>query len=136
METKRLADKPKPLGNYPHAKRAGDFIYVSGMSARQIDGSMRGASVAADGGVAIDIREQTAGTIENIRDVLASFGVGLEDVCEIIAYLTDLAHYAGYNEAYNRYFGPNGPTRTTVGVRELPARNAVIEIRAIAYKPV
>jgi 2-aminomuconate deaminase len=135
METKRLADKPKPVGNYPHAKRAGDFIFVSGMSARQADDSMRGASVGADGTLAIDIREQTAGTIENIRDVLAAFGAGLGDVCEIITYLTDLAHYAGYNEAYNRYFDPDGPSRTTVQVSRLPARNAVIEIRAIAYKP-
>jgi 2-aminomuconate deaminase len=135
MESKQLAHKAKPLANYPHFKRVGDLIFVSGTSARQPDNTVRGALPDGVGGFRCDIREQTAGVIENIRDILESAGAGLEDLCEVTVFLVDMADFAAYNEIYNRYFTAEGPARTTVAVRALPRPDLLIEMKAIAYKP-
>lgn len=135
MESQQLAHKAKPLANYPHFKRVGDFIFVSGTSARQKDNSIRGAISDGTGGFQFDIREQTAGVIENIRDILESAGATLSDLCEMTVFLVDIADFAAYNEVYNRYFTAEGPTRTTVAVRALPRPDLLIEMKAVAYKP-
>lgn len=135
MESQQLAHKAKPLANYPHFKRVGDFIFVSGTSARQKDNSVRGAVSDGAGGFRFDIREQTAGVIENIRDILESAGATLADLCEMTVFLVDMADFAAYNEVYNRYFTAEGPTRTTVAVRALPRPDLLIEMKAVAYKP-
>jgi 2-aminomuconate deaminase len=136
VESKQLAHKAKPLANYPHIKRVGDLLFVSGTSARQKDNSVRGASPDGQGGFCFDIREQTAGVIENIRDILASCDARLEDLCEVIVFLIDIADFAAYNEVYNSYFTAEGPTRTTVAVKALPRPDLIIEMKAIAYKRV
>jgi 2-aminomuconate deaminase len=135
MESQQLAHKAKPLANYPHFKRVGDFIFVSGTSARQKDNSVRGAVADGAGGFQFDIREQTVGVIENIRDILESAGATLSDLCEMTVFLVDIADFAAYNEVYNRYFTAEGPTRTTVAVRALPRPDLLIEMKAVAYKP-
>jgi 2-aminomuconate deaminase len=135
MESQQLAHKAKPLANYPHFKRVGDFIFVSGTSARQKDNSVRGAVPDGAGGFQFDIREQTAGVIENIRDILESAGATLSDLCEMTVFLVDMADFAAYNEVYNRYFTVEGPTRTTIAVRALPRPDLLIEMKAVAYKP-
>lgn len=135
MESQQLAHKAKPLANYPHFKRVGDFIFVSGTSARQKDNSVRGAVPDGAGGFQFDIREQTAGVIENIRDILESAGATLADLCEMTVFLVDMADFVAYNEVYNRYFTAEGPTRTTVAVRALPRPDLLIEMKAVAYKP-
>ena len=135
MESQQLVHKAKPLANYPHFKRAGDFIFVSGTSARQKDNSVRGAVPDGAGGFQFDISEQTAGVIENIRDILESAGATLADLCEMTVFLVDMADFAAYNEVYNRYFTAEGPTRTTVAVRALPRPDLLIEMKAVAYKP-
>lgn len=135
MESQQLAHKAKPLANYPHFKRVGDFIFVSGTSARQKDNSVRGAMPDGAGGFQFDIREQTAGVIENIRDILESAGATLSDLCELTVFLVDMADFSAYNEVYNRYFTAEGPTRTTVAVRALPRPDLLIEMKAVAYKP-
>jgi 2-aminomuconate deaminase len=135
MESQQLTHKAKPLANYPHFKRVGDFIFVSGTSARQKDNAVRGAAPDGAGGFQFDIREQTAGVIENIRDILESAGAGLSDLCEVTVFLVDMADFAAYNEVYNRYFTAEGPTRTTVAVRALPRPDLLIEMKAVAYKP-
>lgn len=135
MESQQLVHKAQPLANYPHFKRAGDFIFVSGTSARQKDNSVRGAVPDGAGGFQFDIREQTAGVIENIRDILESAGATLADLCEMTVFLVDMEDFAAYNEVYNRYFTAEGPTRTTVAVRALPRPDLLIEMKAVAYKP-
>ena len=135
MESKQLEQKAKPLANYPHIKRMGDFLFVSGTSARQKDNTVRGAIRDSAGKLQLDIREQTAGVIENIRDILASCGADLSDLCEVTVFLVDIADFAAYNDVYNMYFTAAGPTRTTVAVRALPRPDLVIEMKAIAYKP-
>ena len=128
--------KARPLGSYPHVKRAGDFLIVSGTSSRRADNSIAGASMDDNGASCLDIQVQTRAVLENIRDILASADASLEDVVEITTYLVQMKDFSGYNEVYGEFFGPDGPARTTVAVHQLPHPQLLIEIRALAYKPV
>ena len=136
MRGKIIEGKAKPRGKFPHIKRAGDFLFVSGTSARRPDNTIAGTEVDESGTSRLDIRIQTRAVIENIRDILQSEGAQLQDVVEISAYLVNMNDFAGYNEVYGEYFGYEGPTRTTVAVHQLPHPHLLIEIRAMAYKPV
>jgi 2-aminomuconate deaminase len=127
--------KAVPRGRFPHVKRAGDFLFVSGTSARRPDNSIAGATVDAMGTTALDIRVQTQAVIENIADILARCDATLADVVEICAYLVSMNDFGGYNEVYGQFFGPDGPTRTTVAVHQLPHPHLLVEIKAVAYKP-
>jgi len=135
VEAKVVAGKAKPRGKYPHVKRAGDFLIVSGTSARRADNTIVGAEVDKFGATKLDIREQTKAVIENVRDILQSVGTQLEDLVEVTTYLVSMNDFAGYNEVYGRYFNNDGPARTTVAVHQLPHPHLLIEIRAVAYKP-
>ena len=135
VESKIVAGKAKPRGKYPHAKRAGDFLIVSGTSSRRADNSIAGADVDAMGSPLLDIRVQTRAVIENIRDILRSASADLRDVVEVTSYLVNMNDFAGYNEVYGEYFDYDGPARTTVAVHQLPHPHLLIEIRAVAYKP-
>ena len=134
-DSKVVEGKARPRGKYPHVKRAGDFLFVSGTSARRADDTIAGADVDALGTARLDIRLQTRAVIENIRDILQSVGAGLQDVVELSTYLVNMNDFAGYNEVYGEFFGYDGPARTTVAVRELPHPQLLIENRATAYKP-
>ncbi len=135
LESKVIAGKAKPRGKYPHVKRAGDFLIVSGTSARRADNTIAGADVDEFGTTRLDIRAQTKAVIENIRDILRSAGAELTDVIEVTSYLVNMNDFAGYNEVYGEHFGYDGPARTTVAVHQLPHPHLLIEIRAMAYKP-
>lgn len=135
MDSKVVEGKATPRGKYPHIKRAGDFLFVSGTSARRADNTIAGAEVDPLGKVRLDIRVQTRSVIENIRDILQSAGADLKEVVEISTYLVNMNDFAGYNEVYGEFFGYDGPARTTVAVRELPHPHLLIEITARAYKP-
>src|ERR1700740_3423232 len=134
-QSKVVEGKAAPRGKYPHIKRAGDFLFVSGTSARRADNTIAGAEVDPLGIVALDIRIQTRACIENIRDILRSAGAELHDVVEISAYRVNMDDFEGYNEVYGEFFGYDGPARTTVAVHELPHPHLLIEITARAYKP-
>ena len=134
VEAKIVDGKAKPRGKYPHIKRAGDFLIVSGTSARRADNTIAGAEVDEMGTTHLDIRLQTKAVIENVRDILASVGARLEDVVEMSAYLVNMNDFSGYNEVYGEYFDYDGPARTTVAVHQLPHPHLLIEIRAMAYK--
>lgn len=127
--------KATPRGRFPHVRRAGDFLFVSGTSSRRPDNTIAGATVDADGQPRLDIREQTRAVIENVRDILRSVGADLSDVVEVGSFLVDMADFAGYNEVWAEFFDFDGPTRTTVAVRELPHPHLLIEIKAVAFKP-
>lgn len=127
--------KATPRGRFPHVKRAGDFLFVSGTSSRRPDNTIAGASADAMGTALLDIREQTRAVIENIRDILGSVGAGLSDVVEVTTYLVDMGDFGGYNGVYGEFFGFDGPARTTVAVHQLPHPHLRIEIKAVAYKP-
>jgi 2-aminomuconate deaminase len=133
--SKVVEGKATPRGKYPHIKRAGDFLFVSGTSARRADNTIAGAEVDPLGTTRLDIRVQTRAVIENIRDILQSAGAQLQDVVEISTYLVNMNDFAGYNEVYGEYFGYDGPARTTVAVHQLPHPHLLIEIKAMAHKP-
>ncbi|MCO6484849.1 MAG: RidA family protein [Saprospiraceae bacterium] len=136
VESKIVPGKARPRGKFPHVKRAGDFLFVSGTSSRRPDNTFEGVEVDEMGTTRLDIRVQTRAVLNNIRDILAAAGAGLEDIVEITTYLVNMNDFGGYNEVYGEYFDVNGPTRTTVAVHQLPHPHLLIEIRAVAYKPV
>ncbi len=132
---KVLAGQATPRGRYPHLKRAGDFVYVSGTSARRQDNTIAGATVDAMGTTALDIRVQTRAVIETIREMLAAVGAQLPDLVQVTAYLVNMNDFGGYNELYGEFFDSSGPARTTVAVHQLPHPHILIEIQAVAYVP-
>lgn len=134
MANKIHTDRAKPLGSYPHTKRVGDFIYISGTSSRRIDNSIEGSIKNADGTYEGDVYVQTKAVIENIKTYLNKIDLDLSNVVDITSFLVDMKDFKEYNKAYGEYFqAETGPTRTTVAVRELPHPELLIEIKAIAY---
>ncbi len=130
-----VAGKATPRGPYPHIKRAGDFLFVSGTSSRRADDTFAGVVVDDRGIAHLEIRDQTRAVIENIRDILASVGAGLEDVVDVTTFLVAMEDFEGYNEVYAEFFDYDGPTRTTVAAHQLPHPHLLIEIKVTAYKP-
>jgi len=135
-KTNLLKEKATPRGKYPHVKRVGDFIFISGTSSRNKDNSFEGAKEDEMGTTELDIRIQTKAVIENIADILNSMDAGLQDIVDITAFLVNINDFGGYNEVYGQYFDYDGPTRTTVAVHQLPHPHILIEIKALAYKPI
>ena len=135
MESKIVAGRAYPRGRFPHIKRAGDYLFVSGTSSRRADNSFAGAEPDGQGNVQLDIRVQTRAVIENIRAILASMHADLRDLVEICTYLVNMDDFAGYNQVYAEFFDEEGPARTTVAVHQLPHPHLLIEMKAIAYKP-
>lgn len=131
-----IEGKAKPRGSFPHIKRAGDFLFVSGTSSRLPDNTFDGVIVDDMGVTELDIRIQTRAVINNIKDILAAAGAKLENVVEISSFLVNMNDFGGYNEVYSEFFGVDGPTRTTVAVHQLPHPHLLIEIKAVAYSPI
>ncbi|MBE8166985.1 MAG: RidA family protein [Shewanella sp.] len=133
---KLVAGKAKPRGTFPHVKRAGDFLYISGTSSRLPDNSFAGVEVDEMGTTNLDIKVQTRAVIENINDILKSVDAELSDLVEISTFLVNMNDFAGYNQVYSEFFDYDGPTRTTVAVHQLPHPHLLIECKAVAYKPI
>ncbi len=128
---------PEPVGPYPHARRVGDFIFVSGMGPRRPgQQEIPGVHMDARGRViSHDISAQTHSVITNIKNVLEDMGSGLKDVVDVTVFLTDMKNdFKTFNKVYGEYFADIGPTRTTVEVLSLPTPIAV-ELKVIAYCP-
>jgi 2-aminomuconate deaminase len=124
-----------PRGRFPHARRAGDYVFVSGTSARRPDNSIAGASVDAMGTADLDIRAQTRAVLDNIAAILAHAGGSLADLVQVTAYLVSMNDFGGYNDVYGEFFDESGPARTTVAVHQLPHPHLLIEIQAVAHLP-
>lgn len=130
-------DAPSPLGNYSHAVKAGNLLFVSGQGCRDAKtGVERGITCDADGKViAYDIEEQTRGCIENLITVLKAAGCTLHDLVDVSIFLADIKDFSKYNRVYSEYFSFEGPpARTTIQAAALPGKN-FIEIKAIALCP-
>jgi 2-aminomuconate deaminase len=133
-ENKTLKENAMPLGNYPHVKRIGDFIYISGTSSRRADNTHAGATQDENGVWCLNIAEQTRAVILNIQSILQSVGSDLPDLIDITTFLIDMKDFKAYNEVYSEFFNAStGPTRTTIAVHQLPHPNLLIEIKAIAH---
>lgn len=135
MTSKVLQGSARPRGSFPHVKRVGDFIFVSGTSSRRPDNSFAGVEVDDMGTTRLDIRAQTRAVIENIAIILDSVGASLKDVVDVSSFLVNMNDFGGYNEVYSEFFGYDGPTRTTVAVHQLPHPHLLIEIKVVAYRP-
>lgn len=126
---------PRPVGAYPHARRVGPFLFVSGMGPRQpvTDEIPGGPTIDEHGNPRdYDVAAQTRAVIENIRRVLEASGSSLDKVVDVTVFLTDMKRdFATFNRVYGEYFASIGPTRTTVGVTALPTPIAV-ELKVIA----
>lgn len=138
MEEKIYSKRaPEPVGPYPHARRVGDLIFVSGMGPRKPGTKViPGVDLDENGRIrSYDVEVQTRSVIENIRLVLEDMGSGLEDVVDVSVFLTNMKDdFAIFNRVYGEYFAAIGPTRTTVEVLSLPTPIAV-ELKVIAYQP-
>ncbi len=130
-----MAERVTPRGRFPHTKRAGDFVFVSGTSARRPDNTIAGASADALGTTTTDIHVQTRAVLENIRSLLSDEGGTLADLVQVTTYLVSMNDFAGYNEVWQEYFDESGPTRTTVAVHQLPHPLLLLEIQAVAHLP-
>ena len=113
---------PKAIGPYSQAIRAGDFLFLSG----QIPLDPKSGELVKG-----DIRQQTRQVLENIKGVLESQKLGMDNVVKITIFLTDMANFNQMNEVYATYFSSSPPARSTVGVAKLP-KDAGIEIEALA----
>lgn len=137
MNSRLVSGKATPRGAYPHIKRAGDYLFVSGTSSRLPDNTFAGVHrVDEMGTMRLDIREQTKAVLDNIKDYLATEGATMADVVDVTTFLVNMNDFSGYNEVYAQYFDKEtGPARTTVAVHQLPHPHLVVEIKAMAYKP-
>jgi 2-aminomuconate deaminase len=131
---KLVSGKATPRGKFPHVKRVGDFIFVSGTSSRKTDNTFEGVEVDEFGTTKLDIKAQTKAVLENINDILKEEGASLKDVVDVSSFLVNMNDFGGYNEVYASFFDYDGPTRTTVAVHQLPHPHLLIEIKVTAYK--
>ena len=124
-----------PRGAYPHVKRVGDFLFVSGTSARQSDNTIAGVKIIDEMGTKfLDAKEQTRAVLHAIDKNLKAVGASLKDVVDVNSFLVNMNDFAGYNEAYAEFFDKEtGPARTTVAVHQLPHPDLVVEIKVLAY---
>jgi len=129
--------KATPRGAYPHIKRAGDFLFVSGTSSRLPNNTIAGANKIDEmGTVFLDVKEQTRAVLNNIKDVLATENATMQDVVDVSSFLVNMNDFGGYNQVYAEFFNKEtGPARTTVAVHQLPHPQLVIEIKVTAYRP-
>ena len=126
---------PKPVGAYPHARRVGDLLFLSGVGPRQAgtDAIPGGPIRDADRNpLDYDIEAQTRAVIDNVRRILEASGSSLDRVLDVTTFLVDMDRdFQGYNKVYAELLGAIGPTRTTLAIRALPTPIA-IELKVIA----
>jgi 2-aminomuconate deaminase len=137
FESKRA---PEPVGAFPHAKRVGNFLFLSGIGPRVRD-SKEIPGVTLDENrnvVSYDIETQCRSVFENVRLVLEDSGARWIDIVDVTVFLTNMKKdFPIYNKLYAEYFAGEGkpnPTRTTVEVTALPTPIA-IELKVIAARP-
>ncbi|MHC4975456.1 MAG: RidA family protein [Planctomycetota bacterium] len=125
---------PDAVGAYPHARRVGDLLFLSGIGPRKKGSSqIPGVTLDGDGDVIeYDIEAQCLGVFENLRYVLEDAGSSWESMVDVQVFLTDMKRdFAAFNELYKEHFGSVRPARTTIEVGALPTPIAV-ELKVIA----
>jgi len=125
---------PKPVGAYPHARRVGDLLFLSGVGPRKRDSKdIPGVSLDAQGNVVShDIELQCHAVFQNVRFILEAAGSRWENLIDVTVFLTDMKRdFPLFNKIYGEYFKENQPCRTTVEVNALPTPIA-IELKCIA----
>lgn len=130
-----FSDKaPEPVGAYPHARKVGNLLFLSGVGPRK-RGSKEIPGVTIDGSgniISYDIGVQCHSVFENVRNILEAAGARWENLVDVTVYLTNMKNdFSAFNEIYGAYFKENQPCRTTVEVSALPTKIA-IELKCVA----
>jgi len=131
------AGAPKPVGAYPHARRVGNLLFLSGVGPRDPRTNAIVGNVYDTEGrlLSYDIDAQCRAVFANVRAILHASGASWEDLVDVTVYLTDMAHdFAAYNRVYAEYFTTAQPCRTTLGITALPTPIA-IELKCVAALP-
>lgn len=125
---------PEPVGLYPHARRVGNLLFLSGVGPRE-RGTKKIPGVELDEAgniVSYDIEKQCRSVFQNVRHILEDAGSSWDNIVDVTVFLTNMkADFAAYNRLYAEYFAENQPCRTTVEVKSLPTPIA-IELKVIA----
>ncbi len=125
---------PEPVGLYPHARRVGDLLFLSGVGPRE-RGTKKIPGVELDGGgniLSYDIETQCRSVFQNVRFILEDAGSSWDKIVDVTVFLTYMKDdFAIYNRIYAEYFAENQPCRTTVEINSLPTPIA-IELKVIA----
>ncbi len=128
---------PKPVGLYPHARRVGNLLFLSGIGPRDPEtDEVPGLKRSAGGNyIAFDFEAQVHSVFRNVRAVLEASGARWEDLVDVTVFLTNLERdFHTFNRLYAEYFRDNQPCRTTIGIDRLPTPIA-IELKCIAVVP-
>lgn len=133
----RSSRAPEPVGAYPHARRAGNLLFLSGVGPRRRGSSeIPGVTLDESGTVvAKDIEAQCRSCFDNVRAVMEDSGVPWGNIVDVLVFLTDMKNdFAVYNRVYAEYFAGDGnpnPARTTIEINALPTPIAV-EVKVVA----
>ena len=133
-ETIHSNQAPEPVGAYPHARRVGDLLFLSGIGPRKKNSKeIPGVTLNSDGTIAsYNIEEQCHSVFQNIKFVLEDSGASWENLVDVTVFLTNMKDdFKIYNKIYKEYFKDNRPCRTTVEISSLPTPIA-IELKCIA----
>jgi 2-aminomuconate deaminase len=133
-ETFESARAPEPVGLYPHARRVGDLLFLSGVGPRERGTKEIPGVEVNDAGeiVSYDIETQCRSVFQNVRYIVEDAGSSWENIVDVTVFLTNMKDdFAVYNKIYAEYFEDNKPCRTTVEVGALPTPIA-IELKVIA----
>jgi len=125
---------PEPVGLYPHARRVGDLLFLSGVGPRERGTKKIPGVELNDAGevVSYDIETQCRSVFQNVRTILEDAGSSWMNIVDVTVFLTNMKDdFAVYNRIYAEYFAENQPCRTTVEVGSLPTPIA-IELKVIA----
>lgn len=128
---------PEPVGLYPHARRVGDLLFLSGVGPRERGRKeIPGVELNSDGSIrAYDIEKQCRSVFQNVKSILEDAGSSWENLVDVTVYLTNMkADFATYNRLWAEYFKENPPCRTTLEINALPTPIA-IELKCIAILP-
>ena len=131
------AGAPKPVGAYPHARRVGNLLFLSGVGPRDpATNAIVGNLYDTEGRLlSYDIDAQCRAVFANVRAILHASGARWEDLVDVTVYLTDMTRdFAVYNRVYAEYFTTAQPCRTTLGITALPTPIA-IELKCVAALP-
>lgn len=135
MSTAFNSDKaPEPVGLYPHARRVGELLFLSGVGPRKRGSKeIPGVTLDEKGNIiSYDIEQQCRSVFENVRLILEASGSRWENLVDVTVFLTNMKKdFAVYNRLYAEYFRDNQPCRTTVEITSLPTPIA-IELKCIA----
>ncbi|HQZ96310.1 MAG TPA: Rid family hydrolase [Pyrinomonadaceae bacterium] len=125
---------PEPVGLYPHARRVGDLLFLSGVGPRERGTKKIPGVELNDAGeiVSYDIETQCRSVFQNVRYIVEDAGSSWDKIVDVTVFLTNMkADFATYNRIYAEYFADNQPCRTTVEISSLPTPIA-IELKVIA----